>query len=331
MGELKSSHSFKALSKVGEEAWFEPKEFARLEIFSEITATMHAIRVNQADPTNSYFLYATSASGKLLTGQHGYVRDMDAAIADLKWMLQQLGDELYMYAVSFYYAFEERRPNGEPDQALVVFEESRIHRARAVFRPLLSTDERIAKGRTIDPREPRLFIDTWRDMASDGGEDGGWYLLNDKDGKPVPAVKKETCVRFTPTPDWRTANALGQFAGRSRSPHKAAVSMERADGVEIITLEASTKAALEADIWKTLQAAAQGLLRYSFATEIELTGGPSDGGKAYMVQSEQRGVAPECKAYRVSELVIEGIPPGTMFPYDPRPLSVGVASRRLFS
>ena len=331
MGELHSSHTYKELSKVGEEGWFEPKEFARLEIFSEITATMHAVRVNQGDPANSYFLYATSASGKLLAGQHGYARNIDSAIADLKWMLQQLGEELYMYAVSFYHAFEQRRPNGEPDQALVVFEESRIHRARAVFRPLLSTEERIAKGRTIDPRAPRLFLDTWRDMASDGGQDGGWYLLNDKDGKPVPAVEKETCVRFTPNQDWRTANALGQFAGLSRSPHKAAVSMERTDGVEIITLEAATKAALDADIWKTLQSAAQDLLRYNFATETELAGGPSDGGKAYVVQSEERGSAPELKAYHVMKLAIEGMPDGTMFPHDPEPIFVRPADRRLFN
>ena len=227
MGELHSSHTYKELSKVGEEGWFEPKEFARLEIFSEITATMHAMRVNQGDPANSYFLYATSASGKLLAGQHGYASNIDSAIADLKRMLRQLGEELHMYAVSFYHAFEERRPNGETDQALVVFEESRIHRARAVFRPLLSTEERIAKGRTIDPRAPRLFLDTWRDMASDGGQDGGWYLLNDKDGKPVPAVEKETCVRFTPNQDWRTANALGQFAGLSRSPRSSPSRLRR--------------------------------------------------------------------------------------------------------
>lgn len=331
MGELHSSHTYKELSKVGEEGWFEPKEFARLEIFSEITATMHAIRVNQIDPINSYFLYATSASGKLLAGQHGYARNTDAAITDLKRMLQQLGEELHMYAVSFYYAFEERRSNGETDQTLVVFEESRIHRARAVFWPLLNPEERKAKGRAIDPRAPRLYIDAWRDMASDGGQDGGWYLLNDKDGNPVPAVEKETCVRFTPTPDWRTANALGQFAGRSQSPHKSAVSMERADGVEIITLEAATRAALEADIWKTLESAAPGLIRYSFATETELAGGPSDGGKAYVVQSEVRGATPEEKAYHVMKLVIEGMPDGTMFPHDPRPIFVRPAPRRLFN
>lgn len=330
MGELSSSHSYKELSKVGEEGWFEPKEFARLEIFSEITATMHAIRVNQADPANSYFLYATSASGKLIAGQHGYVHDVDVAIADLKRKLRQLGDELHMYAVSFYYAFENRRPNGETDQALVVFEESRLHRSRAVFWPLLNPEERKAKGRVIDPRAPRLYIDAWRDMASDGGEDGGWYLLNDRQGKPVPVVEKEKCIRFTPNQDWRTANALGQFAGRCQAPHKAAVSMERADGVEIITLEAATAEALHADIWSALESAGSGLIRYSFATETELVGGSSDGGKAYVVQSEERGSVPEQKAYHVMRLVIEGIPAGTMFPHDPRPIFVRPADRRLF-
>lgn len=328
MEQIRSSYDYREHDKVGQEGFFAPKEISQLRIFSEITAYMHSLAINENDPYISYFMYATSASGKLLAGQRGRTADYSTTIKHLQDALRQMGDELHMYVVSMLSTPDPRYVEpGQPLLQLCMYEESRTERARSGAWRLLNPEQRKAKGIAIHPDLPLLAIDTWHEHL----DEEGWFLLNDRQGKPVPAVKKETCVRFTPTPDWRTANALGQFAGRSRSPHKAAVSMERADGVEIITLEASTKAALEADIWKTLQAAAPGLLRYSFAAEIELTGGPSDGGKAYMVQSEQRGAAPECKAYRVSELVIEGIPPGTMFPYDPRPLSVGLASRRLFS
>ena len=328
MEELRSSYVFKEHDKVGQEGFFSPIEISRLKIFSEITATMHALAINEKDTNISYFMYATSASGKLLAGQRGRTADYTATTKHLQNALRQMGDELHMYVVSMLSTPDPRYVEpGQPLIQLCMYEESRTERARSGAWRLLDPDQRKAKGIAVHPMFPLLAIDTWHAHL----DEEGWFLLNDRQGKPVPAVKKETCVRFTPTPDWRTANALGQFAGRSQSPHKATVSMERADGVEIITLEAGTKAALEADIWKTLESAAPGLIRYSFATETELAGGPSDGGKAYVVQSEVRGATPEEKAYHVMKLVIEGMPDGTMFPHDPRPIFVRPAPRRLFN
>jgi len=232
MEEARSSYVFREHAKVGMEAYFTPVEISRLKIFSEITATMHALAINEKDAFISYFLYATSASGKLLTGQRGRTADFDATTKHLQNVLRQMGDELHMYVASFISTPDPRYVEpGQPLIQLCVYEESRTERARSGAWRLLDPDQRKAKGIAVHPMFPLLAIDTWHEHL----DEEGWFLLNDRQGKPVPAVEKEKCIRFTPNQDWRTANALGQFAGRCQAPHKAAVSMERADGVEIIT------------------------------------------------------------------------------------------------
>jgi hypothetical protein len=296
-------------SRAGEEGFFEPVEMSTLEIFTEITAFKHGYYLNNGDPTfRDYFLYAGSATGKLLLDQPGMFGDFEGTLEHWQDELRRLGPELDIYAFSYLYDAKRQRDNGKPERGFVVYAESRRHRAQVFYVPMFDAEEVVAAGAKVHP-----MYKTWmpgRVYSIDNPK--GWFLLNDVDGNPIesPKLPEPKFVSFGPTE--LALRNLGNVLFKSTDPFRAALilSFEGA-GDKHVLVESDSVEGLHERVWDALhdQAESSQTFRgYSFAVDAFLTGEAKERNQVYLVQSEYRVGPATLKAYMMNKIVFGGQP-----------------------
>jgi hypothetical protein len=292
-------------SRAGEEGFFEPVEMSTLEIFVEITAFKHGYYLNNGDPTfRDYFLYAGSATGKLLLDQPGMFGDFEGTLEHWQDELRRLRPELDIYAFSYLYDAKRQRDNGKPERGFVVYAESRRHRAQVFYVPMFDAEEVVAAGAKVHPT-----YKTWmpgRVYSIDNPK--GWFLLNDVDGNPVESLKlpEPEFVSFGPTE--LALRNLGSVLFKSENPFHAALilSFEGSEDKHVM-VQSDSNAGLHERVWNELydQAEASEAFRgYSFAVDAFLTGEAEKRNKVYLVQSEYHGVPATIKGHKMMQVVL---------------------------
>lgn len=300
-------------SRAGEEGFFEPVEMSTLEIFVEITAFKQAYYLNNGDPMlRDYFLYAGSATGKLLLDQPGMIGEFEGTLSNCQHELRSLGPELDIYGFSYLLHSEDlqggnlkrQRASGKPEQGFVVYAESRRHRAQVFYVPIFDAEEVQASGAKVDP-----MFKTWmpgRVLPVESPK--GWFLLNDVDGKPVASVKGPE-PEFVPLgPVELALRNLGSVLFKSENPFHAALilSFEGSEDKHVM-VQSDSNAGLHERVWNELydQAEASEAFRgYSFAVDAFLTGEAEKRNKVYLVQSEYHGVPATIKGHKMMQIVL---------------------------
>jgi len=300
-------------SRSGEEGFFKPVEMSTLEIFTEITAFKHGYYLNNGDPMfRDYFLYAGSATGKLLLDQPGMIGEFEGTLSNCQHELRSLGPELDIYGFSYLLYSKRQRASGKPEQGFVVYAESRRHRAQVFYVPIFDAEEVQASGAKVDP-----MFKTWmpgRVLPVESPK--GWFLLNDVDGKPVASVKgpEPEFVSFGPTE--LALRNLGNVLFKSENPFQAALILgfEGAEDKHVL-VDSDSVEGLHERVWNELYDQAesnQSFLGYSFAVDAFLTGEAKERNQVYLVQSEYRVGPATLKAYTMNKIVFGGQPVALM-------------------
>jgi len=292
-------------SRSGEEGFFKPVEMSTLEIFTEITAFKHGYYLNNGDPMfRDYFLYAGSATGKLLLDQPGMFGDFEGTLEHWQDELRRLGPELDIYAFSCLYDAKRQRDSGKPERGFVVYAESRGHRAQVFYVPMFDAEEVVAAGAKAHP-----MYKTWMPgpvYSIDNPK--GWFLLNDEDGNPVESLKAPE-PEFVPLgPVELALRNLGNVLFKSENPFHAALilSFEGSEDKHVM-VQSDSNAGLHERVWNELydQAEASEAFRgYSFAVDAFLTGEAEKRNKVYLVQSEYHGVPATIKGHKMMQVVL---------------------------
>lgn len=296
-------------SHSGEEGFFKPVEMSTLEIFTEITAFKHGYYLNNGDPMfRDYFLYAGSATGKLLLDQPGMFGDFEGTLEHWQDELRRLGPELDIYAFSCLYDAKRQRDSGKPERGFVVYAESRRHRAQVFYVPMFDAEEVVAAGAKAHP-----MYKTWMPgpvYSIDNPK--GWFLLNDVDGNPVESLKapEPEFVSFGPTE--QALRNLGNVLFKSENPFQAALILgfEGAEDKHVL-VESDSVEGLHERVWNELYDQAESshsFLGYIFAVDAFLTGEAKERNQVYLVQSEFHGVPAKLKAYKMNKIVFGGQP-----------------------
>jgi len=292
-------------SRSGEEGFFKPVEMSTLEIFTEITAFKHGYYLNNGDPMfQDYFLYAGSATGKLLFDQPGMFGDFEGTLEHWKDELRRLGPELDIYAFSCLYDAKRQRDSGKPERGFVVYAESRRHRAQVFYVPMFDAEEVVAAGAKAHP-----MYKTWMPgpvYSIDNPK--GWFLLNDVDGNPVESLKapEPEFVSFGPTE--LALRNLGNVLFKSNEPFHAALILTFAGADDKhVMVQAASLEELHDRVWTELndQADAHDTFRgYCFAVDAVLTGEAEERNKVYLVQTEYHGVPASLKGYKMIQVTL---------------------------
>ena len=301
-------------SRAGEEGFFSPKEMSTLEIFAEITAFEHAYYVNNCDPAfQDYFLYAGSATGKLLFDQPGMFGDFEGTLTHWKEELRRLGPELDIYGFSYLASSDQKRKNGKPELGFVVYVESRKHPAQVFYVPIYDAEEVLADGGKVHPMLKKWTPSEVRNFSN---PPKGWFLLNDEAGNPVPSLPalEPEFVAFGP-PELALRN-LGNVLFKSENPFQAALilSFEGAEDKHVL-VESDSVEGLHERVWDALhdQAESSQTFRgYSFAVDAFLTGEAKERNQVYLVQSEYRVGPATLKAYTMNKIVFGDQPVALM-------------------
>ena len=293
------------VSRAGEEGFFEPVEMSTLEIFAEITAYKQAYCLNNGDPMfRDYFLYAGSATGKLLIDQPGMIGEFEGTLSNCQYELRGLGPELDIYGFSYLQDVKRKRSSGKPELGFVVYAESRKHRAQVFYVPIFDAEEVVARGKEVDP-----MFRSWIPGGVYPVENPkGWFLLNDVDGKPVASVKRPE-PEFVPLgPAELALRNLGSVLFKSSDPFHAALilSFEGSEDKHIM-VQSDSNVGLHERVWNELydQAEASEAFRgYCFAVDAVLSGEAEERNKVYLVQSEYHRVPATLKGHKMMPIVL---------------------------
>jgi hypothetical protein len=300
-------------SRAGEEGFFKPEEMSKLAIFAEITGFEHAFHLNNGDPMfRDYYLYAGSASGKLLIDQPGMFGDFEGTLAHWQDELRALGPELEIYGFSYLHVDEAKRANGKQERGLVVYVESRSLRSQVYYLPLQDAEEVAAAGKKAHPML-RHWVPSGIVLQD---QLAGWFLLNDEQGRPIPSVKRPEpeVVAFGPVEI--ALRNLGNVLFKASSPYHAALVLSYEDAEDRhVMVEADGLEALHDRVWDELhdQAESQDSFRgYCFAVDAFLTGEAKERNTVFLAQMEYRGQKPTIKGYGIKSINLFGETIGLM-------------------
>ena len=294
-------------SRAGEEGFFKPDEMSTLAIFAEITAFEHAYHLNNGDPVfRDYFVYAGSASGKLLLDQPGMFGDFEGTLGYWQDELRAFGSELDIYGFSYLHQDQGKRANGKVERGLVVYVESRSMRSQVYYLPLHDAEEVAAAGKKLHP----MFREWMPAGIILQDQQAGWFLLNDEQGRPISSPKRQEpeVVAFGPV-EFALRN-LGNVLHKAASPYHAALILtyEGSDDRHAM-VEADDTDGLHDQVWAVLheQAESQESFRgYCFAVDAFLTGEAKERNAVFLVQSEYYGTKATVKGYGIKPISLFG-------------------------
>lgn len=300
-------------SRAGEEGFFKPVEMSTLAIFAEITGFEHAFHLNNGDPMfRDYFVYAGSASGKLLLDQPGMFGDFKGTLDYWQDELRALGPELDIYGFSYLHHDQSKRANGKAERGLVVHVESRSMRSQVYYLPLQDAEEVAAAGNKLHP-----MLRHWMPAGIIlQAQQAGWFLLNDEQGRPIPGLIRPEPEVIAFGPVELAIRNLGNVLHKAASPYHAALILtyETADDRHVM-VEADDLEGLHDRVWAELHAQAESrdsFRGYCFAVDAFLTGEAKERNTVFLAQAEYHWSKATVKGYGIKPISLFGETIGLM-------------------